>query len=211
VFPGFQALDVFGPLDALNMLSMSHKMELAVIARSLEPVSTKVNSPTSKAQSPEFAQSIIPTHTFETCPALDVLIVPGGMGTRGDDLNDIIAFIKARYPSCEYLITVCTGASLAARSGVLDGKRATTNKNAFAWVKSTGPKVHWIGHARWVTDGNIWTAAGVAAGIDCVLAWMEAVYGRDMATKIANMMEYEQHTDPSWDPFAKLHNLPADT
>ncbi len=118
------------------------------------------------------SESIVPTHTFQTAPPLDVLIVPGGIGTRGPPptVNSMIAFVKERYPTLQYLITVCTGAGIAARAGVLDGKHATTNKRAWKETTALGPKVKWIPQARWVTDGNIWTTSGVAAGTDGFLA-----------------------------------------
>ena len=109
-----------------------------------------------------FWPKILPTHTFATAPELDVLLVPGGAGVRAPDVKNITDFIADRYPSLEYLITVCTGAGLAAKSGVLDGRRATTNKSAWSTVTAWGPNVNWIRQARWVVDGNIWTASGVS-------------------------------------------------
>ena len=64
-----------------------------------------------------------------------------------------------------------------------------------------------MAHARWVVDGNIWTSSGVSAGIDCMLAFISEVYGEDVAKGIADGMEYERHTDPTWDPFADLYGL----
>jgi putative intracellular protease/amidase len=94
------------------------------------------------------------------------LIIPGGIGSRAPAplLNNTITLVKERYPTFQYLITVCTGAGIAARAGVLDGKHATTNKRAWDETTALGPKVKWIRQARWVTDGNIWTTSGVAAG-----------------------------------------------
>jgi transcriptional regulator GlxA family with amidase domain len=75
---------------------------------------------------------------------------------------DIIEFIKETYPKLRYIISVCSGATLLARAGVLDGKRATTNKSVWEWAVLQGPKVKWVPTARWVVDGNIWTTSGVA-------------------------------------------------
>jgi transcriptional regulator GlxA family with amidase domain len=207
MFPGFQALDVFGPLDALNILSWQHKMNLSLIADTLEPVSTKAVSATMNRFNSSFGESVLPTHTFATAPPLDVLIVPGGVGTRSPNITSAIAFVKAQHPRLKYLITVCTGAGIAARAGVLDGKRATTNKRSWAQTVALGPKVHWIAHARWVVDGRVYSGSGVSAGIDVTLAWIADVFGEEIAKGIANGMEYERHLDPSWDPFAELYNL----
>lgn len=217
IFPGFQALDLFGSLDALNTLSISNKITLHIIAKTLDPVSTQVHDASVNPASSTFAQSLVPTATFGTIApdSLDVLIVPGGFGARASDDNDLseeIAFIKAAYPTLHSLITICTGAGLAARAGVLDGKRATTNKMAWEVTTAVGPRVKWVAHARWVADGNLWTAAGVSAGIDLIFAWIEAVYGGEKATEIANILEYERRgaADGRDDPFAGLYNLPRD-
>ena len=146
-----------------------------------------------------------PTHTLQTAPKdLDVLIIPGGLGTRSPLINDTIEYIARTYPKLQYLLTVCTGSALAARAGLLDGRRATTNKASWSANVIYGPKTKWIPHARWVVDGNIWTSSGISAGIDTTLAFIEQMYGKDNATYVANMMEYERHADPSWDPFADI-------
>jgi transcriptional regulator GlxA family with amidase domain len=205
IFPGFQALDAFGPLDALNTLSLLSPLNLYVIAQTMAPVSTKPPMPNPHGSN--FAQSIVPTHTFTTVPPLDVLIIPGGMGTSHPGIQPAIDFVKKVYPSLQYLITVCTGAGVAARAGVLDGKKATTNK--MQWVPNIAlrPEVTWIAHARWVVDGNIWSSSGVSAGLDAVFAFMGAVYGDKLAERVADILEYDRHTDPSWDPFAEKYDL----
>ncbi|KAB8254138.1 class I glutamine amidotransferase-like protein [Aspergillus pseudonomiae] len=201
LFPGFQALDAFGPLDCINVLSWSENVSLSLLASSLDPVTTK--PPTLPGA---IGQSIVPTHTFGTAPPLDVLLIPGGLGTTGDSpiLQEIIIFIQRVYPRLKHLITVCTGSGLAAQAGVLDGKRATSNKKVFKEIISLRPQVHWVYHARWVTDGNIWTSSGVSAGIDATLAWIEEVYGKEKAQDIATEIEYCRHKDASLDPFAGL-------
>lgn len=90
---------------------------------------------------------------------------------------------------------------------MLDGKRATTNKMAWFEITALGANVDWVPHARWVVDGNVWSSSGVSAGIDVTLAWIEKVYGEEVAKKLANRMEYTRHEDPSYDPFAKVHGL----
>jgi len=204
LFPGFQALDVFGPVDCLNVLSWSHSVTLALLSSTLEPVTTKP-----PASPNALGQSVVPTHTFRTAPSLDLLFVPGGLGTRGSSpvIEETIAYIRDVYPTLKYLITVCTGSGLAARAGVLDGKRATTNKMAWGEITALGANVEWVPRARWVVDGNVWSSSGVSAGIDVTLAWIGKVYGSEVAGKIANGMEYTWHEDSSHDLFAELHGL----
>lgn len=154
-------------------------------------------------------QFIVPTHTFADAPPLDVLLVPGGLGSRGSgpEVTAAISLIGDVYPRLQHLITVCTGSGLAARAGVLDGKRATTNKMAWSEITALGPRVDWVAKARWVRDGNVWTSSGVSAGIDVAFAWIEEVYGEVVAQRVAVGMEYERCTDSSWDPFASVHGL----
>ncbi|KAJ3945275.1 mitochondrial aldehyde dehydrogenase [Colletotrichum fioriniae] len=201
LFPAFQSLDVFGPLDALNMLSGSYKMNLYIIADTLDPVPTRVKD---ASHISKFCESVMPTHTFQTAPPLDVLIVPGGQGTRNPGISTAIDFVKERFDSLQYLLTVCTGAGVAARAGVLDGRKATTNKLSWDQTIALRPQVDWIHKARWVQDGNVWTSSGISAGIDLAFAWIGAVYGKNVAKNIANRMEYTPVEDPSWDPFADL-------
>ncbi|KIK57014.1 hypothetical protein GYMLUDRAFT_247285 [Collybiopsis luxurians FD-317 M1] len=210
VFPTFQALDAFGPMDILNMLSRDFPLNLSIIAQTLEPVSTKQRDPSLNPFGSNFGESVVPTHDFNNAPPLDVLIIPGGYGVRADDLDPLFDFVRRTYPSLKYLLTVCSGSWIAAQAGILDGKRATSNKNAWASTKKVGPNVKWVSHARWVVDGNIWTASGVSAGIDATLAFVEHVYGADQAKKLARELEYEWHQDPSWDPFAEMYNLPKE-
>jgi putative intracellular protease/amidase len=101
-----------------------------------------------------FSQQILPTHTFKHPPKdLDVLFVPGGPGSMVLELDDAIAYIRHVYPSLQYIFSVCTGSTLLARAGVLDGKNATTNKSVWKWATATGPKTNWL-PGRWVVDGK---------------------------------------------------------
>ncbi|VDC06216.1 unnamed protein product [Peniophora sp. CBMAI 1063] len=211
VFTGFQALDAFGPLDILNTLSLKQGISLSVLASTLDPVTTR--PPSGALQLPtgsNFAQSIVPTHTFADPPKdLDVLIIPGGFGahTSTPEIQAAIAFIKDVFPKLGHLFTVCTGSSLAARAGVLDGRNATSNKAFFEMVKADGPNVKWVPHARWVRDGNVWTTSGVSAGLDGMFAFVAAHWGEEVAQDLSKILEYERHTDSSWDPFAEIHGL----
>jgi transcriptional regulator GlxA family with amidase domain len=200
-------LDVFGPLDPLQMLSRQYNMSLALISATPDPVMTRPRAPSMNSMNSSFFTSVIPTHTLKHAPDLDVLIVPGGIGTRAPDLQPTIDYIAASYPKLQYLVTVCTGAGLAARAGVLDGKKATTSKASWAGTIALGPKVRWVSKARWTVDGNVWTSSGISAGIDVTLAFIAHVYGDGVASGIAKLMEYERHQDPSQDPFATIFNI----
>ncbi|KAJ3094584.1 hypothetical protein HDU97_007887 [Phlyctochytrium planicorne] len=214
LFNGFAVLDVFGPLEYLNILSVKNNISLSLIANNLDPVSS--TTPLLPAFANSVGESIVPTHTFDNAPPLDVLIVPGGVGTRPIFFNDtnetLLQFIQSRaVPSTKlsFLLSVCTGASLLAKAGALDGKRATTNKAAYKSITSSpfAKNVKWVPKARWVEDGNTITSSGVTAGIDMMVFWISKIYGLETAVKISNTLEYEPHFDPSYDPFSDIFNV----
>ncbi len=197
LFEGFELLDVFGPLEAWGMLA-----EIAG-ACTIVTAAEKAGAVKS-AQGPR----AIADYALTDCPRIDVMLVPGGIGTRREVKNAaLLEWLKRRTLEAEIVASVCTGAALLARAGLLDGRRATSNKLSFKWVTEQGPAVEWIRQARWVEDGKFATSSGVSAGIDMALALIARLADADAAERIAIRMEYEWHRDPSWDPFAKIHGL----
>jgi len=137
-----------------------------------------------------------------------LILVPGGIGTR-EGVRDakLLGWLRERAQQAEIVTSVCTGAALLAKAGILDGIGATTNKLVFKWVEEQGPAVKWIKQARWVEDGKFVTSSGVSAGIDMALAVIARLVGSEVAENAATFMEYEWHRDASQDPFAKIHGL----
>jgi transcriptional regulator GlxA family with amidase domain len=139
--------------------------------------------------------------------------VPGGIGTRREAANPaLLEYIRAwAAPSSglQLCMSVCTGAALLAAAGALDGRRATSNKRAFDWVKSVNPRVDWVRSARWVRDGNFVTSSGVSAGADMAVHVLKEVLGAEVAAKAAQYAEYIPATDADKDPFADEAFLPA--
>lgn len=208
LFRAFEPLDVFGPLEALYMLSRIRHLQLFLISETMDAVTTQPVNAAMNPMNSIFYPTLPPTNTFATAPKdMDVLLIPGGLGARSPLINATVDYIAATYPKLRHLLAVCTGSALAARAGVLDGKRATTNKASWDANVAYGPKVVWVARARWVVDGKVWTSSGISAGIDATLAFIETVYGKENATYVANMMEYERHMDPAWDPFADIFNV----
>ena len=119
----------------------------------------------------------------------------------------LLDWLKRRSGEADVVTSVCTGAALLARAGLLDGRSATTNKASFSWVVEQGPAVRWVRQARWVEDGRFVTSSGVSAGIDMTLAVIARVAAPETAEGIAVRMEFDWHRDPGWDPFAKIHGL----
>ena len=193
LFDGFELLDVFGPAEIFGVLENYYTVEL------LAEVAGEVKS----AQGP----SVMATRSFIEAQDLDVLLIPGGIGTRQLVEND--AFLTAVKTSAEQISlvgSVCTGSGVLAKAGVLDGRRATSNKLAFQWVVEQSASVEWQKKARWVEDGKYWTSSGVTAGMDMAFAIVAHQHGRDLAQRVASGIEYEWHEDAGWDPFADLYD-----
>jgi transcriptional regulator GlxA family with amidase domain len=191
LFEGFELLDVFGPLEAFGHLAPSGKCQIIMVAERAGAVPS--------AQGPQ----AIADYDFANCPKIQILLVPGGFGTRREASNPkLIDFLQRRSAQADLVMSVCTGAGLLARAGLLDGRRATTNKQVFEWPVSQGPRVNWVRQARWVEDGKFVTSSGISAGIDMALAVIGQRFGSDTAEAIAIAMEYEWRRDPDRDPFA---------
>jgi len=194
LFPRFELLDVFGPLEMLG-LAPEH-FTIHMLGPSMEPV----------ASTP--GPRIDVDATYEDAPPLDILFVPGGMGTRDHPGDERLrGWLAERGAEAEFITSVCTGAASLALAGLLDGYRATTNKRSFGWVREQGPQTDWVTHARWVSDGNRWTSGGIAAGTDMALALIEHLHGTELAEAIALRAEYDWHRDAAWDPFAEHYGL----
>jgi len=193
LFEGFELLDVFGPAEAYGIHDLGGAFRILMAAPEAGPIAS--------AQGP----AAIAEYGFADCPRLDLILVPGGIGTRREVENQaLLSWLRTRAQAAERVTSVCTGAALLARAGLLDGRRATSNKRALDWVMTQGPKVQWIGQARWVEDGKFATSSGVSAGIDMALAIIAQTCGVEIAEKAAVVMEYEWHRDAAWDPFAKI-------
>jgi transcriptional regulator GlxA family with amidase domain len=196
LFPGFELLDVFGPLEAFGIRPARGHFEPVMVAQRVGPVES--------AQGPRAVADIDITDPRP----LEMILVPGGFGTRRQVDNLLLtAWIAERAVKAELVMSVCTGAAMLARAGVLEGKRATTNKLAFQWVMGQGPNVKWVKEARWVEDGKVFTSSGVSAGIDMSLAVIAKLAGKELAEEIAMFMEYDWHREAGWDPFAKMQGL----
>lgn len=191
LFDDFETLDVFGPVEIFGRLSQHYSIVFGSLQGGLITNSHGVS---------------ITTEKIETSPSLiDIFLIPGGYGTRKEVHNtaliDAIAKIAS---SCKYVLTVCTGTSLLAKTGLLDGKNATSNKIAFNWVKTTGDHVLWNERARWVVDDKFYTSSGVTAGMDMTLAFVADTLGRETAIKIAREIEYNWIEDKDDDSFVVL-------
>ncbi|MCK0105257.1 DJ-1/PfpI family protein [Marinobacter sp. S0848L] len=192
LFPGFELLDVFGPLEMYGQAPEHFEIQLV----------SEHGGEVASAQGPRSVADL----AFCDAKSFDIVLVPGGIGTRAEVSNDVLLqWIRDHAQTSEYLTSVCTGSALLAKAGILDGVRATTNKKAFDWATAQGERVHWVKEARWVEDGRFFTSSGVSAGIDMTLALIQKMLGQEMANSIATLAEYEWQSDAGRDPFARIY------
>jgi transcriptional regulator GlxA family with amidase domain len=135
--------------------------------------------------------SVNPHHRLSDCPRPDLLLVPGGQGTRGEMHNAVLTdWVKARSQEAELVLSVCTGALLLAKAGLLDGLEATTHHGAIDLLREVAPKTTVHADRRFVDNGRVVCSAGIAAGIDMSLHVVSRLLGREVAEKTARQMEY---------------------
>lgn len=176
LFPRVTQLDFTGPLQVFSSLPGA---KIHLIWKRIEPVAS------------DSVLLLTPTTTFDDCPQLDVVCVPGGFGTD-DMINDeqMLAFLRKQAPGAKYVTSVCTGSLVLGAAGLLKGKRAATHWMSMDMLKEFGATPV---HERVVVDGNTITGGGVTAGIDFGLKVAAEVAGEAVARGIQLSIEYDPH------------------
>jgi len=191
-FDGFETLDAFGAVEVFGKVEEFKLRYISINGGVIES-----------------AQGVqIHTQSAKEADLTAALLIPGGQGTRvlvNDEL--FISRLKELALKSRYCLSVCTGAALLAKTGLLDAQKATTNKKAFEWVVSQNQNVHWLREARWVVEGKFYTSSGVSAGIDMSLGFVCDILGRERAESIARHMEYIWNDDKNSDPFAATYKI----
>ncbi len=193
VFPGVELLDFAGPGEvfAIARGKGTHGFDVYTVARTKEPVSSM-----------GFA-TITPKYSLDDCPVPDIVVVPGG-SVPDDDLA-LRAWLQARAKTAELMMSVCNGALVYANAGLLEGLTVTTHHSALQALALFEPTAQVLTNRRFVDNGKVLTAAGIAAGIDGALHVVERYYGPDAAWQAARQMEYDWRPDE----IAKLHSQPG--
>ncbi|MBU5301174.1 DJ-1/PfpI family protein [Clostridium sporogenes] len=192
LFDKFETLDVFGPVEILGSI----------------PDIFKLNFISSEGGIVESSQNVrVDTNLYTNENDIEkILLIPGGIGTREKiDDNNFINFIENISNQSKYIISICTGSALLAKTGILNGKKATTNKRAFKWVTEQDKDVLWVKESRWIKDGNIYTSSGVSAGMDMALGFIADIIGKTKALEISRRIEYFWNEDSKYDPFSKMY------
>ena len=187
LFDDFETLDAFGPVEVFGYVK---DLELHYVSLDGGVVTSVHGVP-------------VDTVPFGSVENSDITLIPGGRGTRSLAKDSLyLAALTKLVEESKWCLTVCTGSGLLAATPLLDGKRATTNKRAFAWPESVNGKVDWVRSARWVVDGKYYTSSGVSAGMDMALGFVADQFGADVAKGIATGIEYIWNDDAENDPFA---------
>ena len=193
LYNNFELLDLYGPLEMFGALPGN--FHIITVSDQAGPVASLPGPRT------------VADYSYADCPPLDLILLPGGIGTMAELENDsLLNFLRERSADAQYTMSVCSGSAILARAGLLDGRRATSNKQLFKVATSQSDKVEWVEHARWVEDGTFITSSGVSAGTDMSLAVIARLYGDEHAQRIADFTEYQWHRDAFDDPFAKFLN-----
>jgi putative intracellular protease/amidase len=189
LFDDFTALDVFGPTEVLGRLKEHFRINY------ISMNGGTVNGSTGAK---------IDTVASKEVKEFDILLLPGGFGTRKLVEDPIfLDLIRTFAEKSKTVLSVCTGSALLAKAGVLKKRNATSNKISWEWVIQQDPEVHWVRRARWVVDGKFYTSSGVTAGIDMALGFVEETIGAETARKISRSIEHIWNEDKTIDPFAE--------
>ncbi len=187
VFEEIEVLDFCGPfevfaatrLDEARRRQEPSPFEVWLVAENHAPVVTAGG------------MNVIPHHSFADCPRLDILVVPGGWGTRRERDNPaMLDWLRLRAPEVEILSSVCTGAMLLGAAGLLDGCRATTHWRSLDGLGDSFPAVTVVHDEHVVEDGHVFTSAGISAGIDLALKVVARYHGETIARATARHLEY---------------------
>lgn len=202
VYEGFEPIDVWGFSEAFAISRFlgrgylsppPHPFEIVLISKDGNRVKS-MNGP-SVAPDLDFARARAPAET------IDLLMIPGGNTGTLVDVGDaefapLRDWIDAMNAKVQIMASVCTGAAVLAKAGLLDGLPAATNHQAFDWVASFGPKVKWDNVSRWVDAGKYVTSAGVSAGTDMGFYLVSRLAGIAVAETAVITAEYDWHRDP---------------
>ena len=191
IFPEFELLDLYGPLEIFGRLR--DRVSITLVSEHGGLIAS--------SQGPR----AVSDGTMSSVDACDILVVPGGWGTRREVASEpFLEQLRVLARKAQLVTSVCTGSALLARAGILDGMRATSNKVAFDWAASQSTQVTWVREARWVEDGRFFTSSGISAGMDMALAVVQRRFDRTVSLEIARQAEYLWNDDRTFDPFAAL-------
>jgi transcriptional regulator GlxA family with amidase domain len=186
IFDDVEILDVAGPFEVFAVTRLNDEQRL----QQSSPFKVYLISETNK-QITAIGGLRLTDVTISECPELDLLVVPGGWGTRKKSKNKILVkWIVNQFTNNRLIASVCTGSSLLGKAGLLDGRDATTHWRAFDFLQESAPKARILKNVRFTLTEPIFTSAGVSAGIDLALRIVSHIFGTEVGQATARQMEY---------------------
>ena len=174
LFEGVQIIDFTGPHEMFGAAGF----EVVTVAATRKAIHTSMGL------------EVVPAFTFQDAPAAEVLVIPGGAVSQAEQDVATLAFVRKASAASTLTLSVCNGAFILAKTGLLDGLSATTTRGNVAPMARKYPKVKVVGDRRYVDNGKLITAAGLSAGIDGALHVIERLRGREVALGVAKAEEY---------------------
>ena len=187
IFDDVEILDVAGPFEVFAVTRLNEEQRL----QQSSPFKVYLISELNKQITAIGGLRLTPDMTITECPELDLLIIPGGWGTRKESKNKILVnWIGNQFTNDRLIASVCTGSSLLGKAGLLDGRDATTHWRAFDFLQESAPKARILKNVRFTLIEPIFTSAGVSAGIDLALRIVSHFFGTEIGQATARHMEY---------------------
>jgi transcriptional regulator GlxA family with amidase domain len=188
LFYDVEVLDFAGPFEVFSTAS---RVKQRLEPDAPEPFKVRTIGKNTRGVAARGSLMVVPFDDFEIHDPVDVLIVPGGIVTKELERRDTIEWIAKVASTAELTASVCTGAFLLAKAGLLDGKTVTTHWEDIADLRAMFPALTVKENVRWVDEGNIITSAGISAGIDMSLHIVARLEGEELAVKTARQMEFD--------------------
>jgi transcriptional regulator GlxA family with amidase domain len=187
LYEDVEVLDFCGPFEVFSVTRLNEEKR----REELSPFQAFLVAESTSPVVATGGMKVLPDYDLESCPKLDILLVPGGWGFRPQMNNErLLKWIADRSREVETLTSVCTGALLLAKAGLLDGKRATTHWRWLDSMQEMFPKTTVEKRLHFVEEGAFFSSAGISAGIDMTLRLVARYYGEAVARATARHMEY---------------------
>ncbi|KAK7458166.1 hypothetical protein VKT23_010074 [Stygiomarasmius scandens] len=216
LYPQFGTLDYQGPVEILSTFSAHSRENFGFVLDKFpdSAIEAEFISHSLDAVQPFVGPKVLPTGTYKGAmdegKQYDIIFIPGGSAHPGSVDPSLLEFIKNQYPKAKHILAACTGSWILAGTGLLNGKKATTNKAMFKVVEENTKDLNitWVPKARWVItdDKKIWTSSGVTAGMDLANAFMEYFVGKEFAYEACKLSEYTPRGEDE-DEWAAVHGL----
>ncbi len=190
IFEDVEVLDFCGPFEVFTVTGGKEGLTPFVVSTLAE---------TRQTITARGGLRVEPAHSFENCPSPDILVVPGGMGTRREMNNPgMLSWLKENAQRADLMLSVCSGALLLAKAGLLEGLTATTHHGALDELRAISPGIKVDDTKRFIDNSRVIVAAGISAGIDMSLHVVARLMGHEQASETARYMEY------AWDSQSHL-------